>query len=197
MTWITPSVDKAQVLQFAEGYFWLFYPQSSCFLNNAQKLSFYWIYPFINWEVRWFLESFLCLDGLIQIDHVDSVADPLYNSALKLRSWEDVLLKQWISASLQDLYRCCTRNCTHTRRVTPMQNRHEQWGQQGCTMTRNNICWPSGCSFPFTLNLIDRELLVKGWFCSSCLVLPMHSWHLLCTGSCDPRAYRKNQQIFF
>lgn len=41
-----------------------------------------------------------------------------------------MLLKKWISASLQDLYRCCTRNCTHTRRVTPMQNRHEQWGQE-------------------------------------------------------------------
>lgn len=55
VTWITPSVDKAQVLQFAEGYFWyflLFYPQNSCFLINAQKVSFFQIYPFIYWEVR-------------------------------------------------------------------------------------------------------------------------------------------------
>lgn len=36
-----------------------------------------------------------------------------------------------------------------------MQNRREQWGQRGCTMTRNNICRPSGCSFPFRLNLIQ------------------------------------------
>lgn len=72
-TWITPSVDKVQVLQFAEGYFWLFYAQSSFFLINAQKLFFFQMYPFVYWEVRWFLESFLLLYGVIQTDHVNPV----------------------------------------------------------------------------------------------------------------------------
>lgn len=81
-------------------------------------------------------------------------ASPLCGSA-NTQTWEaSFLLSQQSSASLWDLWRYSRDNSVSTSRVTPMKIDLNN-GDSGYAMTSSAICWPSGCSFPFGLNLIQ------------------------------------------